>query len=41
MWIVPMRRAARSYQIGLVLTERESPPMLGRTGKHMSSGLST
>ena len=30
MRIVPMRRPSRSYQIGLVLTERQPESMLGR-----------
>jgi DNA-binding transcriptional LysR family regulator len=30
MRIVPMRRPPRSYEVGLVLTEREPEPMLGR-----------
>jgi len=31
MRIVPMRRPSRSYQIGLVLAERQPESMLGRT----------
>lgn len=39
MRIVPMRRPPRSYQVGLVLTERQPESMLGRAMVDIAAGL--